>query len=426
MAEKGAQCYCESCRRTMDAGQFYKSNNIEKYPPDGKLTLCKKCLTLCVDNWDPNTFKPILQELDVPYVKEEWDKLLTRYSQKMAPEDMSGTTILGRYLAKMKLKQWKSYRWADSEQIQAEIDERKAQAMRLTGANEEQISERIKEDAEFQVPMPEGITRLIPQDQQPQAKKAKQQQQQQQLAQPAIEQYNDEDFESTLDLTDEDKTYLRLKWGRNYTPEEWVNMEQLYNDMCESYDIQTAGHKDTLKLICKTSLKANQCIDQGDLDGYKKLSSTYDTLMKSGKFTAAQNKNEAGEFVDSIGELVAICEKQGFIPRYYVDGPQDKVDRTLQDLQGYTKTLIEDELGLGDKIESAAKQLMEARVAEYHIDEDNDIDPDSTFEETLFSDNAEKVIADEDFQRMREQEEEDAEADAEYINSLLEQAAEEE
>lgn len=420
MAEKGSQCYCESCRRTMDAGQFYTSNNIEKYPPDGKLTLCKKCLTLCVDNWDPNTFKPILQEIDVPYVKEEWDKLLTRYSQKKSPEEMSGMTILGRYLAKMKLKQWKDYRWADSEKIQAEIDARKAQAMRATGANEEQIAERIKEDTEFQVPMPEGI-RLVSQDQQPQTNSKKTQQ----LIQPAIEQYEEEDFESTLDLTDEDRTYLRLKWGRNYTPEEWVTMEQLYNDMCESYDIQTAGHKDTLKLICKTSLKANQCIDQGDLDGYKKLSSTYDALMKSGKFTAAQNKNEAGEFVDSIGELVAICEKQGFIPRFYVDGPQDKVDRTLQDLQGYTKTLIEDELGLGDKIESAAKQLMEARVNEYHIDDDNDVDPDSAFEETLFSDNAEKVIADEDFQRLREQEDEDAEADAEYINSLLERAEKE-
>lgn len=421
MAEKGSQCYCESCRRTMDAGQFYTSNNIEKYPPDGKLTLCKKCLTLCVDNWDPNTFKPILQEIDVPYVKEEWDKLLTRYSQKKSPEEMSGMTILGRYLAKMKLKQWKDYRWADSEKIQAEIDARKAQAMRATGANEEQIAERIKEDTEFQVPMPEGI-RLVSQDQQPQANSKKTQQ----LTQPAIEQYEEEDFESTLDLTDEDRTYLRLKWGRNYTLEEWVTMEQLYNDMCESYDIQTAGHKDTLKLICKTSLKANQCIDQGDLDGYKKLSSTYDALMKSGKFTAAQNKNEAGEFVDSIGELVAICEKQGFIPRFYVDGPQDKVDRTLQDLQGYTKALIEDELGLGDKIESAAKQLMEARINEYHIDDDNDVDPDSAFEETLFSDNAERVIADEDFQRLREQEDEDAEADAEYINSLLERAEKEE
>ncbi len=420
MAEKGAQCYCESCRRTMDAGQFYTSNNIEKYPPDGKLNLCKKCLTLCVDNWDPNTFKPILQEIDVPYVKEEWDKLLKRYSQKKSPEEMTGMTILGRYLAKMKLKQWKDYRWADTERIQAEIDERKAQAMRATGADEEQIAERIREDSEFQVPMPEGM-RMVPQDQQPQPSKKTQQ-----LSQPAIEQYDDEDFESTLDLTDEDKTYLRLKWGRNYTPEEWVTMEQLYSDMCESYDIQTAGHKDTLKLICKTSLKANQCIDQGDLDGYKKLSSTYDTLMKSGKFTAAQNKNEAGEFVDSIGELVAICEKQGFIPRFYVDGPQDKVDRTLQDLQGYTKTLIEDELGLGDKIESAAKQLIEARANEYHIDEDNDVDPDANFEETLFSDNAEKVIADEDFQRLREQEDEDADADAAYISNLLEKAAHEE
>jgi hypothetical protein len=54
----------------------------------------------------------------------------------------------------------------------------------------------------------------------------------------------------------------------------------------ESYDIQTAAHKDTLKLICKTSLKANQLIDMGDIEGYQKMSKVYDTLMKSGKFTA--------------------------------------------------------------------------------------------------------------------------------------------
>ena len=35
------------------------------------------------------------------------------------------------------------------------------------------------------------------------------------------------------------------------------------------------------------------------------------------------------EYVDSVSEIVAICEKDGFIPRYYTDGPQDKVDRTL-------------------------------------------------------------------------------------------------
>ena len=40
------------------------------------------------------------------------------------------------------------------------------------------------------------------------------------------------------------------------------------------------------------------------------MSKVYDNLMKSGKFTAAQNKAESGEFVDSIGELVALCEKE--------------------------------------------------------------------------------------------------------------------
>jgi hypothetical protein len=70
------------------------------------------------------------------------------------------------------------------------------------------------------------------------------------------------------ELTEEDRLYLRLKWGKSYRPEEWVRLEQLYNEMMDSYDIQTAGHVDTLKLICKTSLKANQLIDIGDVDGF--------------------------------------------------------------------------------------------------------------------------------------------------------------
>ena len=49
---------------------------------------------------------------------------------------------------------------------------------------------------------------------------------------------------------------IMFKMGKTYKPEEWVKLEQLYEDMMSSYDIQTAGHIDTLKLICKTSLKS--------------------------------------------------------------------------------------------------------------------------------------------------------------------------
>ena len=37
--------YCEKCKKTMRADQFYGSNNTEKYP-EGKLKICKQCMTI--------------------------------------------------------------------------------------------------------------------------------------------------------------------------------------------------------------------------------------------------------------------------------------------------------------------------------------------------------------------------------------------
>jgi hypothetical protein len=141
--------------------------------------------------------------------------------------------------------------------------------------------------------------------------------------------------------------------------------------------------------------------------------------MKSGKFTAAQNKGESGEFIDSVGELVAICERDGFIPRYYTDGPQDKVDRTLEDLQGYTKTLVTEEMNLGNMIESSMKEIMADKEREAQVDADNG-DEDDAFEAQLFSDKSDHVLTDEDFIAFREMEDEQELDDVEYLESLLE------
>jgi hypothetical protein len=72
MATENEMYYCEKCHKTMRASEFYSSNNLEKYPNDGKFTMCKKCLTMHVDNWNPDTYLWILQEADVPYVPKEW------------------------------------------------------------------------------------------------------------------------------------------------------------------------------------------------------------------------------------------------------------------------------------------------------------------------------------------------------------------
>jgi hypothetical protein len=155
------------------------------------------------------------------------------------------------------------------------------------------------------------------------------------------------------DLTDEDRRYLCLKWGKTYRPDEWIRLEELYEQMLASYDIQAAGDLNTLKLACKSSLKANQLIDLGDIDGAQKAMKMYEAMMKAGKWTAQQNKGEDSDVIDSVGELVALCERDGFIPKYHADGPKDKADRVLQDMQIYTRDLIQNESGLNIMMERA-------------------------------------------------------------------------
>jgi hypothetical protein len=141
------------------------------------------------------------------------------------------------------------------------------------------------------------------------------------------------------------------------------------------------------------------------------MSKVYDSLMKSGKFTAQQNKAESGEFVDSISELVEICEKQGFIPRYYTDIPNDKVDETLADLKFYTRTLVTEEMNLGNLIENAIKEMAKEEAKE----EDEDLE-----DEIMTLDDIDH-LKDEDFEAYTDFLEDEAEADEELLRRLGEE-----
>lgn len=392
------QYYCKKCNRTMGADQFYGSNNLQKYP-NGKLDTCKKCITMHVDNFNPDTYMWILQECDVPYVPDEWHKLLEKYAYDR--DKLTGMTILGRYLSKMKLKQHKDYRWKDTAFLQEMADTKKEQAMKRQGYDAQEIALQLEKDRQY---LPEdGVAKEPVYAETPSAPYP-------------VEDYFAEQCggeELNIDLTDEDKTYLRLKWGKTYKPEEWVKLEQLYEEMMQSYDIQGAGHIDTLKLICKTSLKANQLIDMGDIEGFQKMSKVYDSLMKSGNFTAAQNKSESGEFVDSIGELIELCEKDGYIERYYVESPNDKVDLTIQDMQRYTRTLIEEETNISTMVEKALRENAKEDEEDAKNNESDIID-----EADLSIEDLEKTLKDKDYTDFEDFKDELAQEDAKFLESL--------
>ena len=333
--------YCSKCRKTMADTNFYT------YKDGSKCELCKSCLTMHINNFEPETFLWLLEKFDVPYIPAEWNILRDRAYQK-DPYKMNGMSVFGKYLSKMKLKQWKNFAWADTERLQAEAEEK----AKLYGQPQEIAEEQLAEmeeayhngeiteaqwltykemkapEPEFQVISGGTIT----------------------TAGPGGNPYpvNDSPFEQvdvpdmSNDLTEEDKIFLAMKWGRLYSAADWIYLEQKYNDFMNSFDIQGAARIDTLIQICKLSLKMNQALDTGDYDTYAKLSRAYDTLMKSAKFTEAQNKDGDSSEFDSVGAIVAFCETEkggGYIPEMKIEAPLDIIDTIITDNKEYISSL---------------------------------------------------------------------------------------
>ena len=365
-----ADCYCEKCHKTMNENQFYT------YKDGRKTEMCKKCMTMHIDNFNPDTFLWLLEKMDVPYIPEEWNVLRDRAYVK-DPTKMNGMSVFGKYISKMKLKQWKSYGWADTEKLKAQSEER----MRKSAAEREEAEAKLKQDLEdgrISEAEYKTLTSVETQHAQDSMYAAPPTQYGVSMNNP----YNENNFlqeedliDPAAELTQEDKLYLAMKWGRLYKPSEWIELEKKYNEMMNSFDIQDSDTTGTLILICKTYLKMNQAIDQGDMDGFQKLSRVYDSLRKSAKFTAAQNKEQKSDYVDSVGELVAMCEREGFIPRFCTDIPQDKVDKTLKDMNNYLYKLVTQDLGFGQQIEDSLKKIqLQKEMNDAEISLDDDID----------------------------------------------------
>ena len=159
-------------------------------------------------------------------------------------------------------------------------------------------------------------------------------------------------------------------------------------------------------------MKSNQLLDIGDVEGAQKMVKMYEALMKSGKFTAAQNKAESGEFIDSFSEFFSLCEKEGFVPRYYISQPNDRVDETIADLKGYTRELVVNEQNLGNLIENAVKEMV--RLENQEEDEEAD-DSELTVEEI-------ESIKDEDFEEYNDFVDEETEQDEATVLKMLKEA----
>nr|DAX90157.1 MAG TPA: hypothetical protein [Caudoviricetes sp.] len=382
--EKNA-CFCEK------EGRWLKTDNFYTYRDGSHPKMCKSCLTMHIDNFNEETFLWLFQEneFDIPYVPSWWVHLRNKELAK-APRGLKGTSVFGKYLSKTKMTQYKDLRYKDSEEAQqmagevlyngSAAEEERRRATNLEVQLKKDFEEGKISRAEYETKMPaiRSNQELL----------YAQQFEGRMMAGAEFQQVQPDYFPQDelpspgADLTHDDKVYLAMKWGRLYSPDEWVQLERDYQGMVENLGAKDTDTKNTIILICKANLKMNKAMDMGDTEDALKQSRMYDMLRKSLKQVAAQHKEGAG-FLNSVGEMVAYCEKSGgAIPRHQISAPIDIVDKVIKDLKEYNKSLIYADASLGGQIEDylKAKAILDQKKRDRQGGQKNETE-DSDFSE---------------------------------------------
>lgn len=346
MAAKEKKLCCK-CNRVLGVSNFYRARNGDYSD------LCKKCETMFIEIDRPEeTVVHIFRKLDYPYIPSEWEGIIRNLSS--SGKKFSKSTVFGRYISRMCMVQYIHATFKDSIALEEKaLTSKSANSL----ANDQEALEAAYKagdicEAEYLTYKRETLkggfdkTNYIDKDGVIEAETANDNGEVRIVCESLK-------IDGAEDLDEEDIRYLKMKWGSSYTNSEWIWLEQKYTDFASSFEIEGAARVDTLIFICKTSLKMHLAMDAGDLDDYTKLSKTYDSLMKSAKFTEQQKDVEEKIIFTSVGKLVYLAEKEGGkIEKYKCDKDLDSADRVLSYLKNYLRELIEGDSSLNSLIEN--------------------------------------------------------------------------
>lgn len=175
-------------------------------------------------------------------------------------------------------------------------------------------------------------------------------------------------------LSEKKKAQLQERWGLNYDDEALRYLENLFNGLMTTQNVNGALQIDQAIKLCKMSYEIDCRIREGaDFD---KLLGSYDKLVKAAEFTPKNVKN-INDF-DSVGELIKWMEKKNWKNKFFDDVTRDIVDETLKNMQGFSQRLYTNESGIGDNITERIKALKDIQKIEqesyYGTDAQYDLD----------------------------------------------------
>lgn len=170
------------------------------------------------------------------------------------------------------------------------------------------------------------------------------------------------------ELQEEEYQKLRRDWGENYSTQELIALENLFQGILNTQNISNKLQSTDVRRICKISLIIDDKIREG-VD-FKDDLANYEKLVKIAALSPKDVKN-ANDF-NSVGELFAYLEKKGWENKFYDGVSKDIVDETMKNIQLYVRNLYVNETGISEDIERRIEGLKIAKELEEEYDTPED------------------------------------------------------
>ena len=174
-------------------------------------------------------------------------------------------------------------------------------------------------------------------------------------------------------LADEKRRKLREKWGGNYDDEALEYLEQLFNGLMTTQNVNGALQVDQALKICKMSYEIDRRIAAGD--DFDKLLGSYDKMVKAAEFTPKNVKN-INDF-DTFGEATRWMEKRGWRNQFYDDVTRDIVDESIKNFQAFNQRLYTNESSIPEEIARRLDALKTTAEMENYYETNTEHDLDS-------------------------------------------------
>lgn len=143
----------------------------------------------------------------------------------------------------------------------------------------------------------------------------------------------------------------QVKWGSNYSFEEYVQLENLLISTLRANDISNPLQIDAIKKACRISVELDKAIEASDSKGIKELSSAYSSFTKTAQIdTVIESSNS--DVISTVADLADYIERCGGKFQFYDGVERDIVDKTINDIKEYNRKLVLDATGLSSTLET--------------------------------------------------------------------------